>query len=172
MMYAQANMLMCKFNMCSGFVKTTLLRAFCTPMYTAHLWRCYRKSSMQKLSVAYNDGVRLLLKAPRWSSASRMFVSAGVPTCFAVLRHLMHKCMCRWKYHFNADKPDTQSVRFFSMWNHWRFSLYVNLWCCGFCLFLTSIGVYSVCCIVCVFGLCVSLKFWWWWWIRYMRERG
>ncbi len=95
MMYAQANMLMHKFNMCSGFVKTTLLRAFCTPMYTAHLWRCYRKSSMQKLSVAYNDGLRQLLKVPRWSSASRMFVSAGVPTCFAVLRHLMHKCMCR-----------------------------------------------------------------------------
>lgn len=34
MMYAQINMLMCKFSMFSGFVKTTLFRAFCTPMST------------------------------------------------------------------------------------------------------------------------------------------
>ncbi len=167
MMYPQANMLMHKFNMCSGFVKTTLLRAFCTPMYTAHLWWCYRKSSMQKLSVAYNDGLRLLLKVPRWSSASQMFVSAGVPTCSAVLRHLMHKCMCRLSDSANIISTLTNPALSQSDFSRCgTTAVLVNLWWCGFCLFLTSIGVYSVCCIVCVFGLCVSLKFWWWWWIR------
>lgn len=83
MIYAQANTLIRKFGMCSGSVKTALFRAYCTPMYTAHLWRRYRKSSMQKLNVAYNDGMRLLLKVPRWNSASQMFVSVGVTTCFA-----------------------------------------------------------------------------------------
>lgn len=130
MMYAQANMLIRKFSMCSGSVKTTLFRAFCTPMYTAHLWRRYRKCSMQKLNVAYNDGMRLMLKVPRWSSASQMFVSAGVPTCSAVLRNIMYRCMCRLTDSVNSiiltlTNPTLSSVRFFSsMWNHWHFSLY------------------------------------------------
>lgn len=83
MMYAQANMLIRKFSMCSDSVKTTLFRAYCNPMYTAHLWQRYRKSSMQKLNVAY-DAV------PRWSSASQMFVSVGVPTCSAQYHAQMH----------------------------------------------------------------------------------
>lgn len=37
-LYAQANMLMRKFSMCSPSVKRSLFRAFCTPLYTAHLW--------------------------------------------------------------------------------------------------------------------------------------
>ena len=44
------------------------------------------------LNVAYNDGMRLLLKMPRWSSASQMFVSVDVSTCPAVLRNLMYRC--------------------------------------------------------------------------------
>ncbi len=64
MMYAQANMLIRKFSMYSVPVKTTLFKTYCTHMHTAHLWRRYRRSSMQKLTVAYNDGMRLLLKVP------------------------------------------------------------------------------------------------------------
>ena len=86
---AQANTLLRKFSMCSVAVKTTLFRSYCTPMYTAHLWHRYRKCSMRKLTVAYNDCMRLLLKVPRCSSASHMFVSVGVPTCSAVLRNLI-----------------------------------------------------------------------------------
>lgn len=65
MKYAQANELNRKFSMCSLSAKSTLFKAFCTPMYTSHLWRRYQKSSMQKLIVVYNDGMRLLLKMPR-----------------------------------------------------------------------------------------------------------
>lgn len=95
MLYAQVNMLIRKFAMSSVPVKITLFKAYCTPMYTAHLWRHYRRSSMQRLNVAYNDGMRLLLKVPRWSSAGQMFANAGVPSCFAVLRNLTYRCMCR-----------------------------------------------------------------------------
>jgi len=45
-MYAQANML--KFSICSLFVKTTLFKAFCPPMYTAHLWRRYKEVVCRK----------------------------------------------------------------------------------------------------------------------------
>ena len=43
----------------------------------------------------YNDSMRLLLRAPRSSSASHMFVNVGVPTCSAVVRNLMFRFMCR-----------------------------------------------------------------------------
>lgn len=43
-----------------------------------HLWIDYRESSMQKLQVANNDSLRILLKRPQWRRASEMFVGADV----------------------------------------------------------------------------------------------
>ena len=60
-------------------------------MYTAHPWRRYRKSSMQKLNVAYNDGMRLLLEEPRCSSASQMCVS--VTMACAAESHVCVGCL-------------------------------------------------------------------------------
>ena len=51
-MYAQANILSRKFSMCTDGVKLSLFRAYCTPLYTAHLWSNYKKASLQKLHVA------------------------------------------------------------------------------------------------------------------------
>ena len=48
MVYAQSNMLIRKFGMCSSYVKVALFKAFCTPMYTAHLWWRYKNSSIKK----------------------------------------------------------------------------------------------------------------------------
>ncbi len=39
--------------------------------------------------------MRIVLKVPRWSSASEMFVSNNVPTFNAVLRNFMYGFMCR-----------------------------------------------------------------------------
>ena len=50
---------------------------------------------MQRLQVAYNDAMRILLKKTRGGSASHMFVTAGVRTLKALLRHLMYKFMER-----------------------------------------------------------------------------
>ena len=158
-------MIVRKFSMCSAHVKSTLFKTFCTPMYTAHLWRYYKKSSMQKLNVAYNDAMRLLLKVPRCSSASEMFVSIGVPTCSAVLRNLMHRCMCRLSDSDNSivltlTNPLLSSVRFVSkLWNHWRDSLYsMNLWFYvdTVCLCL-SVYLYVF---ICHYGPCVFNKVW------------
>ena len=131
-LYAQANMLCRKFSMCSATVKIALFRAYCTPLYTAHLWCRYKRGSIRSLTVAYNDSMRLLLRAPRSSSASHMFVSVGVPTCPAVLRNLMYRFMCRASESENdliavITNPIRSSVRFFSsLWNHWRTCLYVR----------------------------------------------
>ena len=136
-LYAQANMLSRKFSMCTVPVKVSLFRSICTPLYTGHLWCRYRQESIRRLTVAYNDCMRLLLRVPRSSSASQMFVSVGVPTCPAVLRNLMYKFMCRATESVNdiitvITDPTRSSVRFTSkLWNHWRTCLYVRNWNLG-----------------------------------------
>ncbi len=80
----------------------SLFKAYCTTLYTAHLWCNYRASSLQKLQVAYNDAMRILLRRPRWHSASEMFVSARVITFKALLRNLMYRFIC-W---LNASKNE------------------------------------------------------------------
>ena len=131
-LYAQANTLCRKFSMCSTSVKVSLFKAYCTPLYTAHLWCHYKQSSIRKLTVAYNDSMRLLLRVPRSSSASHMFVSLGVPTCTALLRNLMYRFMCRISESENdliavLNNPARSSARFSSrLWNYWRACLYVR----------------------------------------------
>ena len=63
-LYARGNMLLWKFYMCSTEVKLTLLRTFCSPIYTAQLWWNYTVASTHKLHVAYNNVFRLLLNQP------------------------------------------------------------------------------------------------------------
>ena len=88
-------MLIRKFGNCSPDVKVTLFRTYCTPLYTAQLWWNYYGYSMNKLRVAYNDIMRLLLKLPRWHSASQIFANVNVPACQDVIRNLIFKFMCR-----------------------------------------------------------------------------
>ena len=87
-LYAQGNMLCRKFSMCSVPVKISLFKSFCTPLYTAHLWSRYKQASIRQLTVAYNDCMRLLLRAPRSSSASQCLPMLGYPPalqCYATL---------------------------------------------------------------------------------------
>lgn len=135
MLYGQGNMLTWKFGACSPPVKTKPFKAYCTPMYTAYLWRHYKKSSMHRLNVAYNDGLRMLLRVPWWSTASYMPM-CPVPTCLAVLRRLMYSCMCRLTDSVNSiilalTNPVLSSVQYLSkMWTHWRLSLVRKLPVC------------------------------------------
>ena len=124
-LYAQANMLGRKFHSCSPEMKVNLFRAYCTPLYTAPLWVKFKKASMYKLQVAYNDCMRILLKKPRWSSASELFCSVRVYTFHALLRNLMYKFMCRLNDSMNSVimllcNPSLSSTRYQSaFWKHW-----------------------------------------------------
>ncbi|XDV38077.1 hypothetical protein PO909_007559 [Leuciscus waleckii] len=90
-LYAQANMLAWKFGMCTENVKIVLFKAYCTPLYTGHLWCCYTKAVFHKLQVAYNDALRIFFKVPRWTSASQLFVQNDVTTLNAVIRNVVYK---------------------------------------------------------------------------------
>ncbi len=129
-LYARGNMLVRKFHMCSPDVKVALLRAYCTPLYTAHLWYNFKKGSMQRLTVAYNDAMRMLLRVPRYFSASQMFAEVNVPACQAVIRNLTHKFMVRLDKSENCIinvliNPAISSTRYTSpLWKHWYKSLH------------------------------------------------
>lgn len=132
MLYVQANILLRKFGACADVVKMSLFRAYCTPLYTAHLWSNYGKTSLQRLKVAYNDAMRTLLRQPRWCSASNMFVAAGVSTLEAILRHHMYKFICRINDSKNVIIVALSNIRVSTtryesqLWRHWYRCLVVG----------------------------------------------
>lgn len=144
-MYAQTNMLICTFSMYCVSVKTTVVRACCT-MYTACLWWRYRKSSVQRLSVECNDGLRLLLY---------MFVSDEVPTCSAVL--LMYRCMCRLLDSVISTLMNLHWVQSGSFLVCGTIGV-LNMWYCGFCLLVCFVIVFLILSFLLFllwYGLCV-----------------
>jgi len=133
-LYAQGNMLVRKFHMCTIEVKVSLFRSFCTPLYTAQIWWNYRKYSINRLNVAYNDVMRLLLRVPRYTSASQMFTNVHVPTCHAVIRNLTYKFMCRLEKSQNdiikglVDTLVSDTKYNSPLWKHWHKQLYVHFY--------------------------------------------
>ncbi len=73
----------------------------------------------------------ILLKYPRWMSASQLFVSCDVPTLHAVLRNYMYSFMCRLSDSRNTiiialNYPRLSDTRCSSLfWKHRNSSLYV-----------------------------------------------
>lgn len=79
-------MLARRFANCSADVKTTLFKAYCLCMYTCQLWITFTRKAINTIRVQYNDAYRILMKLPRYCSASSMFTDARVPDFFAVIR--------------------------------------------------------------------------------------
>ena len=80
--YAQGNALIRKLYMWpTENVKIALFESYCTTVYTSTLWCKYRRESLRKLCVAYNNIFRKLTHQARDCSASQMFVSRQLPTC-------------------------------------------------------------------------------------------
>ncbi len=72
-LYARDNTLVRKFHICTPKVKVKLFRTYCTPLYIAHLWFNYCKYNMNRLTVVYNDAMRMLHRLSRCMSAREMF---------------------------------------------------------------------------------------------------
>ncbi|XP_024116673.2 uncharacterized protein LOC112138347 [Oryzias melastigma] len=130
-LYGQANTLSRKFGFCTDRVKLTLFKAFCSPLYTAHLWVNYKTARMRKLQVAYNDALRVVLRKPRWTSASELFVFNRINTLHALLRNLIFKFICRLDSTKNTLIMSIHNIRFSairfssSIWKHWRSCLFI-----------------------------------------------
>ena len=127
--YAQGNALIRKFYMCTENVKIALFKSYCTTLYTSTLWYKYRRESLRKLCVAYNNIFRKLTHQARDCSASQMFVSRQLPTCKMLIRRNVYGFM------LNVQKSNNLilnsivhcDILFTSpLWKHWRLLLYIH----------------------------------------------
>ena len=84
--YANANMLLRKFSYCSPDVKCCMFKSYCATMYCSSGWFDSTVTSMKKLKIAYNNGLRRLLNLPKYNSASEMFVNLNIPSLNELLR--------------------------------------------------------------------------------------
>lgn len=82
----RANMLARRFARCSNEVKKTLFKAYCTSFYTSSLWVNYTRKTYTALRVQYNNAFRVLMRLPRFCSASGMFAEARVDCFYATIR--------------------------------------------------------------------------------------
>ncbi|XP_047987060.1 uncharacterized protein LOC125226923 [Leguminivora glycinivorella] len=82
----RANMIARRFSRCTALVKIALFRAYCTSLYACSLWTRYTQKAFNALRVQYNDAFRVLLRLPRYCSASGMFADAHVDGFHATLR--------------------------------------------------------------------------------------
>ncbi len=89
-------------------------------------------ASLQRLHIAYNDAIRVLLKRPRSCSASKKFVAAGVNTFQTVLRNLMYECIRQLNASENEIILVLSDIRFSTthyqsqLWRHWYSCLFVK----------------------------------------------
>jgi hypothetical protein len=123
----RANMLIRRFAMCSEQVRSYLFKTYCTTMYCSALWVCHNTAVMNRLRVLYNNSYRWLMKKPRQSSASEMFVNDNVLTFDALRRKSIYGLCSRLLHSKNTlvqAVRQTTAMRS-KIWQYWRNALYV-----------------------------------------------
>ena len=128
-LYAQGNILLRKFYMCTYSVKVKLFSTYCSSMYTAHLWWNYRNLTIKKFRITYHNVLKLLLGFTKYVSTGVVCTVFNIPSCAAVVRNLIFRFMCRLqrsgclfvKEILNCDLAYTSKIRM-----HWTELLYSN----------------------------------------------
>ncbi|XP_069363417.1 uncharacterized protein [Maniola hyperantus] len=109
----RANMVARRFARCTDAVKVTLFKAYCTSLYSASLWFQYTQRAYNALRVQYNNAFRILLRQPRFCSASAMFAEARTDGFDAIWRKKTASLLSRVRGSSNgilrmiADKMDS-----------------------------------------------------------------
>ena len=92
--YAQGNALIRKLYRCTENVKKNArFKSYRTTLYTSTMWCKYRRESLRKLCVAYNNIFRKLTHQARDCRASHMVVSRKLPTCKMLIRRNVYGFM-------------------------------------------------------------------------------
>ena len=74
----RSNKLLRTFHYCSSDVKLELFKSYCTSFYCCYLWTAYKKSTFDRLRVAFNNAYRRVLSQPWRCSASAMYANFGI----------------------------------------------------------------------------------------------
>ena len=84
-----------EFSYCSPDVKCCMLKSFWSTMYCPSMWYDSTVTSMKKLKIAYNNGLRRILNLPKYNSASEMFVNLNIPSFNELLRKFVYSFKSR-----------------------------------------------------------------------------
>ena len=126
MLYCRSNRLVRLFNKCSKPVLLELCRSFCTILYCPYFWTNYKKTTLSKIRVAYNNVYRKILGVSRRSSASAMFVTNDIPNFEAFFRKSIYSFTTRISFSSNnlicAIK---QSWVMKTIWKMWEEKMYI-----------------------------------------------
>ncbi|KAJ8735398.1 hypothetical protein PYW07_007018 [Mythimna separata] len=79
-------MLARRFSRCTVEIKIALFKAYCTSLYAGALWFRYTQRAYNALRIQFNNAFRVLLRLPRFCSASGMFADARTDNFDAVWR--------------------------------------------------------------------------------------
>ena len=83
----RTNMLLRIFGKCDQETKLVLFRSFCSSLYCISLISNFKLSTLSRLKVCHNTGLRMTVGAPRQASVSQLFVQHNLPS-LPVIRRL------------------------------------------------------------------------------------
>ena len=96
-----------KFYFCSERVKNRIFSSYCSNLYLCSLWANYRKSSMSRFIVSYNNAFRILHNLNMRCSASFTFANAVLDNCSTCIRKSICSLMCRLNTSINVIVQST-----------------------------------------------------------------
>ena len=126
-LYIRGNIISRKFSNCRINVKLVVYKTYCSCLYTSQLWGTCLSRTMNRLIVAYNDSLRMVLGIPRYCSASEMFAYTNVASCQCVIRLNIYSFMKRIQCMNNEIVHSiVHSDLIFSslLWLNWRRRLF------------------------------------------------
>ena len=65
-----------------------MFKSYCATMYCSSMWFDSTVTSIKKLKIAYNNGLRRLLNLLKYNSASEMFVNLNIPSLMSCYENL------------------------------------------------------------------------------------
>ena len=126
-LYIRSNKLLRTFHYCSTDVKLELFKSYCTSFYCCYLWTAYKKSTFDRLRVAFNNTYRRVLGQPWRCSASAMYANFGINNFEATIRKSTFGFIQRLAKSTNSlivTIEKSWSVRI-DIWNFWEKTLYI-----------------------------------------------
>ena len=126
-LYIRSNKLLRTFHYCSTDVKLELFKSYCTSFNCCYLWTAYKKSTFDRLRVAFNIAYCRVLGQPWRCSASAMYANFGINNFEATTRKSTFGFIQRLAKSTNSlimPFEKSWSVRI-DIWNFWQKTLYI-----------------------------------------------
>ena len=125
--YIRSNKLLRTFHYCSSDVKLELFKSYCTSFYCCYLWTAYKKSTFDRLRVAFNNAYRRVLSQPWRCSSSAMYANFGINNFETTIRKSTYGFIQRLAKSTNSLIMTIEKswVVRIDIWNFWQNTLYI-----------------------------------------------